>query len=296
MNTMEGIGIGTAAAGDVLGMIQGIGAGKRQQKRTKELMGIQLGNQQKLNAQQKEDSKEMWDYTNYENQRKHMEEAGLNVGMMYGGSGGGGATTSGTSSGTASGNSGAQEQIISGGNIGNIGMMSSQIELNKAQTEKLKAEANKIEGVDTDNVSANTALTDMNTKNAELRNRIDNESMNNILDTIKANRDKAVAESSTASTEANVNASTQSEQIEEIKARAINEAFKLAVMKEGIKLNEAQIENMAQQIAIGKFNANINAEFQGVDKVTGSQLNKLANMIYDYFGIREATETQKKIK
>ena len=27
--------------------------------------------------------REMWDYTNYSNQRKHMEEAGLNPAMMY---------------------------------------------------------------------------------------------------------------------------------------------------------------------------------------------------------------------
>ena len=30
-----------------------------------------------------------WDYTNAENQRKHYENAGLNVGLMYGSSGGG---------------------------------------------------------------------------------------------------------------------------------------------------------------------------------------------------------------
>ena len=38
--------------------------------------------------------KEMWDYTNYENQVEYMKNAGLNVGLMYGGSGGGGATFS----------------------------------------------------------------------------------------------------------------------------------------------------------------------------------------------------------
>ena len=40
--------------------------------------------------------REMWDYTNYSNQRKHMEEAGLNPAMMYGMSGGGGSTVGNT--------------------------------------------------------------------------------------------------------------------------------------------------------------------------------------------------------
>ena len=41
--------------------------------------------------------RENWDYTNAENQRKHYENAGLNVGLMYGSSGGGGATMGGGS-------------------------------------------------------------------------------------------------------------------------------------------------------------------------------------------------------
>jgi len=44
-----------------------------------------------------------WDYTNYENQRKHMEKAGLNVGLMYGQGGGGGSTMGGGAGGSAQG-------------------------------------------------------------------------------------------------------------------------------------------------------------------------------------------------
>ena len=36
--------------------------------------------------------REMWDYTNYSNQRKQIEKAGLNPAMMYGMSGGGGSS------------------------------------------------------------------------------------------------------------------------------------------------------------------------------------------------------------
>ena len=37
----------------------------------------------------------MWNYTNYENQKKHLEAAGLNPALLYGMSGGGGATAAG---------------------------------------------------------------------------------------------------------------------------------------------------------------------------------------------------------
>ena len=37
----------------------------------------------------------MWDYTNFENQRAHLENAGLSVGLMYGNGGAGGASTAG---------------------------------------------------------------------------------------------------------------------------------------------------------------------------------------------------------
>ena len=40
-------------------------------------------------------NKEMWDYTNYENQVKHAQNAGLNPALLYGMSGGGGATAAG---------------------------------------------------------------------------------------------------------------------------------------------------------------------------------------------------------
>ena len=37
----------------------------------------------------------MWESTNYEQQRKHMEEAGLSAALMYGGSGAGSTSTAG---------------------------------------------------------------------------------------------------------------------------------------------------------------------------------------------------------
>jgi len=85
-----------------LGMLQGAVGG---------ILGMNLGRQNaneamerqmKLNLQGHQLQKDMWDYTNYENQRKHMEKAGLNVGLMYGQGGGGGTTAGSQSGGSAS--------------------------------------------------------------------------------------------------------------------------------------------------------------------------------------------------
>ena len=62
---------------------------------TKELMGLQNQYNTEMAEGNQKRAMEMWDYTNYENQVKHMKNAGLSVGLMYGNGGGMGASTSG---------------------------------------------------------------------------------------------------------------------------------------------------------------------------------------------------------
>ena len=57
-------------------------AQNRQFKYQQQLMDIQQKHQMNLNEQGHKYQKEMWDYTNTENQVKHMENAGLNIGLM----------------------------------------------------------------------------------------------------------------------------------------------------------------------------------------------------------------------
>ena len=89
-------------------------------------------------------AKSMWDYTNYENQRKHIEAAGLNPALLYGGGGGGGATSQG---GNADGVSMGQSEAIAMGI--QLRQMESQTALNLAQSEKVEAEAEKIKAEET---------------------------------------------------------------------------------------------------------------------------------------------------
>lgn len=279
------VGTGVGAVSSIAGALMQNTRRKQQMADQQKLMGMQQGNQMALNEQGAKLAKENWDYTNYENQVKHMENAGLNVGLMYGGSGGGGATLSSGSGGSASGGS-APTQSNDLGIMGiQLAQLQSQVELNKALANKANAEAGRTSGSQTQLDVANKALTEMNTKNAEVQNQLNNRSLEDSLDTIKANRDKAVAESSSASTQADVDATTKQAKIDEINAQAINEAFKLAVMKSGIKLNDAQMQNMIEQIKIGKANA----EKITTDQVAGKQLNSLIEKIYDIFGVKNET-------
>ena len=87
-----------------------------------------------------------WLRTNYSAQVEQMKKAGLNVGMMYGKGGGAGGTLQG-SSGSASKADTIPLDISNA--ISQNRAIESQIKVNEAQADKLKAEADKTRGVDT---------------------------------------------------------------------------------------------------------------------------------------------------
>ena len=95
--------------------------------------------------------RKVWDYTNYENQVKHLKEAGLNTAPLYGQGGGSGSA--------AGGGSAAGVGLPSSTGVG-MGIqweqMEAQKELAKAQAAKTNAEAAKLMTTDTENVESNT--------------------------------------------------------------------------------------------------------------------------------------------
>ena len=104
-------GVGGLLSGAIggLGSLMGIGrrkekkareAEEREHQRQLEYMGLQAQYNKEQAKYSTELSKEMWDYTNYENQVKHLKTAGLNPALLYGQSGGGGSAAGG---GTAAG-------------------------------------------------------------------------------------------------------------------------------------------------------------------------------------------------
>ena len=140
--------LGTTALGQGLQSINS----QRQQDYNKETMALQFGYNSMMQQQGQRNNKEMWDYTNYENQRKHMENAGLNPALMYGMGGGGGSSTSGAqgSATNAVGGNEVQSGAAATGMALQMAQLESQIEVNKAQANKLNADAIKTAGIDTE--------------------------------------------------------------------------------------------------------------------------------------------------
>lgn len=139
------IGAGIGLAGSILGR-------KQQNQDQREMMELQA----KLNQQQAQYNqglaKDMWNYTSYPNQVRKMEAAGLNPALLYGMGGQGGSTSgAGQASGVGlSDAKGMQTGIAIQGMGLELANLASQIDLNKSQAEKNKAEAKKTAGVDTE--------------------------------------------------------------------------------------------------------------------------------------------------
>lgn len=199
-------GIGTAVGGIVggglglLGGLFGSGNSTKQQKELmdrawayeKEGMGMQYQYGQMAANEAQRRNLEMWESTNYEQQRKHMEEAGLSAALMYGGSGGGSTSTA-----------GGQATQPSGPTSNPVGMalqykqieqqneaIKSQTILNQAEAAKALAEAKKTSGVD-------TRKTEYEVQWQEIENRIqasrEQIAASNIAES-KANAKKAMEE------------------------------------------------------------------------------------------------------
>lgn len=157
-------GLGTSAASTGIGFIgnalsQALGlswspkrAMQEQEAYNERIMALQNQYNKEAAAQGQEYAKEYWDYTNAENQVKHLKNAGLNIGLMYGQSGAGGMGASG----------GSRQESVDQPQGNPVAMAlqvqqleqqrrmnDAQIALAQAQADKAGAEANKIAGVDT---------------------------------------------------------------------------------------------------------------------------------------------------
>ena len=166
-----------ALIGTILGLMGGaIGqsiAENKQFQNEKELMGLQAQYNKEAAEHSQKLQKEMWDYTNYENQLKHLKAAGLNPALLYGMSGGGGTTAGSTQTAGVS-NPGTQA----------VGMgleaarLMSEIRLTNAEASKAEAEGEKISGVDTEFTKAQTNLANFNAELSAAKSRLTMEQVN----------------------------------------------------------------------------------------------------------------------
>lgn len=260
---MSGIGvIGSQVVGTGMGMLQGKYNDDRQLDQQKALGLQQMSQQVELNRRNQEMALDYWDKTGAEAQRKQYEKAGLNVGLMYGGSGAGGSTMSqgGSIGGAMAPAGGGEIQAATGMAL----QANAQLELLQAQKENIqadtankKADAGYTGGAKTDNTKEDTAVKfqDSQIKNLERQQKVE----------------------------------TFESDVAKAKTEAIGASISNDLMKSGIKIQEAQINKMTQDIAQGwknldrqekemrikKFEAELKAAYPTINQVWGGKIDQL---------------------
>lgn len=295
--------LGMSAANSAIGGALGIIAGGINDRR-------QLKQQEKLNAMQKRDNKEMtifnreqqmkmWEDTNYNAQRKQMEKAGLNVGLMYGMGGVGGQSTNvatgNQQGGQASGHSGEVQQGMA---------MMLQNQLVQAQKENIEADTVK-KGAEKTEIEARTPTYEkgMSKTDAEIE-EIASKIGVNASAVRKMLQEIAESESRIPVNEAqkeNIQAQTErTKQLTPIEVQKLKADTKAQIIK-NVYLNEkeqAELDNMLQDIVnkktqleqtgekldIDTFEAKMRAEYPSLWNVGGKVLDASMRMLIHSLG------------
>ena len=220
---------------------------------------LQAGKQSHLYNQQ------MWDYTNYENQVKHLEAAGLNPALLYGQGGGGGATAAGGAVGNGQGTAGQapsggspqaiKSQLIEGTGMGiQLGLMEAQKNAIEAKAKKDTADAEKTSGVDTQLAKS---LIDLNKTQEDLNNM----SIEEVAAKAKLWGDKSTESWQLArklAAEADFAERTLDDSVKKVAYETQGSLINNIEALSRIKLNEAEIRSLNENIAIAWYNAATN--------------------------------------
>jgi hypothetical protein len=206
---------------------------------------------------------EMWDKTNLDAQRKQMEKAGLNVGLLYKGSGQGGVTAS-----APAGNVGSQKAEVPKGMGMELGLQMAnamaQIDLAKAQAEKARADAEKTRTVDTQETTTRIGKLVQETSNEvekgiilnydkqikQVEANIANMSEGTILNKIEIEYNNAVEQLKQNAVKSKIAENTVNEQIEQMRQATIEQAAKIIAIKEGVKWDYGDTAQNARYIKI----------------------------------------------
>lgn len=289
-------------ASPIMGILGNMFGNNNQMQQQQALMQQQYANQMGLNNQMAQIQRDNWDYTNYGNQVKHMENAGLNVGLMYGMGGSGGATMGSGSGGSASGGNAPQNMAPAIMDILQRQKMNdAQIELAQAQAGKLRAETpteGNLGDATRGNVMADTALKNINTDIQKIQKDIQEGGKDYSILNIMASAEKAQAEARSAGTKANVDKATQQTQIDTIKQQYALLGLEAEAKRAGINLSEENKKLVEKEVeyfqrkyelderkvgATEAFNKNLK-EFQeslitqGYIKIGADGLTKIAEL------------------
>lgn len=278
---------GNSLLSGAVGMIGGVISDRRNYKNQLKLMGQQhqynkemgeinqnyakemamINNQYALGMAKESHNmnKDMWNYTNYENQVAHMKAAGLNPALLYGNGGGGGATATGGTAipgqgtpGSAPGGAGPQaikSQIIEGTGMGiQLGLMNAQKRNLEADAAKKEADAVKTAGVDTELAKTAAKLNEARIKNTDM-------STEEIAAKAKMWGDTSTVlwqQARKYASEADYNEKTMDTRIEKVGYDTMGSLLENMETIAKTQFTEAQTKAITENIAIAWYNAGTN--------------------------------------
>lgn len=246
------LGIGTAA-GAVNNIMDVAFSGIKQRQ--------QLKGQKQALQQQNDAQYDMWLKTNYSAQKRELEKAGLNPGLMYGEGGGGGTTTGSASAMPAPLH--AQGMDIAS---------AAQLALIKAQTENIKADtAQKQSTVPVNEATvpkiqqetltgkAQQLKTEADTKLSELEGQFRTRTMEDNIMTVRQNLEKLGEEAQILLDNGAIRKEYWDEYINQTKAEWTSKLLQNEATKKGIELTDAQMSNMKSMLKVAIYNAETQA-------------------------------------
>lgn len=221
--------------GSLLGGFMNVGSRRRDMQYQKEMADYNAQLQREQGKFFNDLAFEQWNRTNYGAQVDHMKNAGLNVGLMYGGSGQGGTTQ------------GAQAPTVGAGNPNpNIMEMGLKAGLMGAQIENIKADT-KMKEAGTGNLNQDTELKGIQTLNTQTQNELNklsleigNATKEDQIDEVFYRVEGLVKQ----------NAKTDEEK-KLIIAQVTETAAKTKLHEMNIKVGEESIKKMIQDVQIG---------------------------------------------
>lgn len=252
---MGDFGIG-AAVGAGLGLLLEKHNDKRQIKQQQKLTDQQTKAQKEIGDYNQKLAMQTWEDTNYDAQRKQMEKAGLNVGLMYGSAGSGGTTAGGTAGGvtggTANGNS---NETLQASQLGlALERQKAEIQNIEADTKVKEATTPNVEAstqsllAGIENTEAKTILTEIETDIKKLDLDIKDKTREDVIKTINEEWKQAIGKTDSLLAQAKIDNTTYKEKIGIIQQELIAKQLGNDLTKAGIQLTEEQIKKVSNEI------------------------------------------------
>lgn len=247
-------GVAEGAAGGILGAGMGLllegHNDRRQLKQEGKLQAQQMAGAKEMAMFNKGLAMDMWEKTGPQGMMAQLKKAGLNPGLMYGMSGAGGGTVNapqGAGPSTGGAPKGGGEAM---GLLGGMAQAGIQTALVQAQKDLIKAQTT-TEGVKAGNIAADTGLKAIETGLKQIELEIKDRTVEDQIDIITGEASYKIYAAQREQRANQIDAATAESRIQQAIAESIGATIKNDAMKKGMELNDAQIAQMAQNIAQG---------------------------------------------